>query len=115
MAPGDLGGDRGGTAAEKRVEHQVALVGVQLDETAGQFDGEWGRMAHSASRLGHLPHRVSTTEVVGADRRDADLVLRKSPLEKTKQYSWTSLTTGLDADLQRPRRSFQWLRARSAR
>src|SRR5690606_16694862 len=44
--------DPGAPRTHERVEHGVALVGVELDQTAGQVDRERGGVAHAFRALG---------------------------------------------------------------
>ena len=54
---GALGGNHRGSRAEEGIEDDIALEGVQIDETPGQFGGERRRMADTAGLLGEdVPH-----------------------------------------------------------
>ena len=53
------GGHNGGTRANERVEHDIAFVGVEVDQPPRQVDGERCRVADFRGRLGIDPPHVS--------------------------------------------------------
>ena len=83
--------DHRGARAEERVEHDVAPVGVEVDQPLGQLDGERGRVADPAGALGRdLPHvegRLHELVVAGGVLRRqgalGSLLLRHRPIEAT--------------------------------
>ena len=81
------GGDRGGAGPHERIEHDVALVGVELDQPLGQLDGERRRVADARRALGgELPHvEGGVHELVGrgGGHRRQPLLQPHGPLSRS--------------------------------
>ena len=71
VAAGAHGRDGRGTGTHERIEHEVALVRVQIDEPQRQFDRERRGMVDAPRALGrHLPHvRGAVHELLARERR----------------------------------------------
>ena len=98
--------DRRLTRTHERVEHHVALERVELDAPVGQLDRERRGMSHLPGGLRIEPPDAlgELQELVPLDRAlpSRRFSLEKDPLEKTRMYSWVSLSVGLLADSQLP-------------